>query len=286
MNLILSPEFYWVRIFDLPMDSKRDVLGVLPSLFEEFIDITDKKFYVKKQDDGKFLCFAYDEHKIIDAIKNSNLTLSQVNGIHFGQIEFTSLVNNTAQTCMKVDNICLGFMDGVLVQVPIALRVSTDNNIDISSMELSKNSISVAQSSKYITPKNSYIVSAIMALFTLVFISKYVVNNQAISSIDQNIISLKTKHQLPASTIQTNAIVKKLNKISQKQIELRKLYKYIFDFKKRYGGSMVSVDFKNRKTTLKFTNIKAKKLVDYLEKRYTLSSAVVKENIVTVEVEL
>ena len=48
VNIILSPEFYWVRVFELPMTSPKEVHSALPSLFEEFIDIEGKDFYVKK----------------------------------------------------------------------------------------------------------------------------------------------------------------------------------------------------------------------------------------------
>ena len=282
VNIILSPEFYWVRVFELPMTSPKEVHSALPSLFEEFIDIEGKDFYVKKLADQKYICFAYDEHKIIDGIKSANLSLSQVNSIHFAQIELESIVSSTALTCMKIDNICLGFSDGILVQVPIQLQVNTTNNIDISSIKLSKHFIQVRESSKYITAKNSYLLSTIMILFTVMIFAKILINNQIISSIPNEIESLKQEHSMPSSTIATNSIMKKLKKTSQEQIKLREVYKYIFDFKSKYGGDMISCNYKNKTFLIKFKNIKAKKLVDYLEKRHVLSSAVVKEEIVTI----
>jgi len=115
VNIILSPEFYWVRKFDLPMASTKEVLSALPSLFEEFIDVTDKKFYVKKLEDKRYLCFAYDEQNIISGIKNANLSLSQINSIHFAQIELESIVDTSVQVCMKVSGVCLGFSNNILV---------------------------------------------------------------------------------------------------------------------------------------------------------------------------
>jgi hypothetical protein len=264
------------------MNSKKEVMTVLPSLFEEFMDITNKKYYVKKLEDNKYLCFAYDEQKILDSIKNSNLSLSLVHSISFAQIELESIVETTAQVCLKVDGVCLGFSNGILVQVPIQMQVSTSGDIDISTIPLSKDNISLSQSSKYITEKNSYLLSSIIVLFSLLLFTKVIINNSIISSVPIQIDAIKEKYNMPASTLVANSIMKKLNKISNKQKLLREAYKYIFDFKSKYGGTMISSEYKNGSFTIKFKDIKAKKLVDYLEKKYTLSSAVVKDNIVTV----
>ena len=267
VNIILSPEFYWVRKFDLPMASTKEVLSALPSLFEEFIDVTDKKFYVKKLEDKRYLCFAYDEQNIISGIKNANLSLSQINSIHFAQIELESIVDTSVQVCMKVSGVCLGFSNNILVQVPLQLQVNTNNDIDISSMKLSKYTISVSQSSKYITEKNSYLLSGIVVLFSLMLFIKVFINNNIVSSVPMQIDNIKQKYNMPSSTIQANSIMKKLNKISDKQIILREAYKYIFNFKSKYGGTMISCNYKNKSFIIKFKNIKAKVLVDYLEKK-------------------
>ena len=160
VRLILAPEHYWVRVFELGIQKIKDVYDVLPTLFEEFIDISDKKFYVKKVEnkENMYLCFAYDEEKIIESIKKSNLRLSQISTIHFAQIEFQSLISPTVSTCMKLDNICLGYMNDTLVQVPIQLRAKTDNDIDLDKLKLSNHTIQVSRHSKYITSKNSYIL--------------------------------------------------------------------------------------------------------------------------------
>jgi len=102
-----------VKVFDLPINSIKEVKQTLPSLFEDFIDISDKKFYVKKLKDQRYLCFAYNEQKIIDGIKNSNLSLSQVNAICFSQIELEQIVSSTAQVCMKISGICLGYSNNI-----------------------------------------------------------------------------------------------------------------------------------------------------------------------------
>ena len=63
-DIILSPELYWVRIFDIPITNKRDMIKVVPTLFEDFLDVEEYKFYAVKQEENKYICFAYNENEI------------------------------------------------------------------------------------------------------------------------------------------------------------------------------------------------------------------------------
>jgi hypothetical protein len=258
------------------------VLSILPSLFEEFIDIDDKKFYTKKIAENRYLCFAYNEQKISDAIKNSNLLMSQVKNIYFGQIELESYISSKSLVCMKIDDICLGFSKEILVQVPIQVNVNTNNDIDISQIKLSKHNISILSSSKYISSRNSYIVSSIIVLFALTIFSKIFINNQIISLVPNKIDTIRVKYNMPNSNLQLNSIIKKLNKISKKQILLRDVYKYLFNFKSKNDGTMISCEYKNSSFIVKFKNIKAQKIINYLEKRYILKNKIVENKIITI----
>lgn len=278
----MSPEYYWSRVFEFPLNSKKEVLRVLPNEFDEYIDIEDASYYVQKLQGQKYLCFAYDESKIIEAIKNSGLKLTQVNNIHFGQIEFGDIVEGLGQSCMKVDNVCLSFIDGKLVQIPLMLQVDIENNIDIQNIKLSKESISLNSSSKYIQTDTAYKLTAVFVLFSLFTFVKVIDNKFSASEYETKIENIKTSFDMPATTIQTKSIMRKLQKISTTQNHLRETASYIFDLKRKTGGTILSLDIKDKNIKLKVKDTKAKKLTNYLEKKYTLNSAVVKDSIVTV----
>lgn len=266
----------------MPINSIRDVLNVLPNQFEEFIDIKGLKFYAKKIEKNKFLCFAYDESKILDAIKNAGLTLGQINSVNFAQIELESFFKSASESCMKIDGVCLSFIDNKLVQVPLMLKVDIDNDIDISQFKISNHSISLNYSNKYIDTKTTYIYSVIIMLFALLSFTKVLSNNQSINSIDNKIYDMKNNSNMPSTSIQTKSIIKKLKKVSKKQLENRELFQYLFNIKKTTKGTIVSIDFKNNNIILKVKDTNAKKLTNYLEKRYTLESATVKDKIITI----
>jgi len=64
INLILSPEFYWVRIFDIPVDSKKEALATLPNLFEDFIVMVGYKFFLQKLSKHNYFGLTYNESEI------------------------------------------------------------------------------------------------------------------------------------------------------------------------------------------------------------------------------
>ena len=79
VDIILSPEFYWIRIFDIPVKNIAQAKAVLPSLFEDILlKVGELSYQVIKLEEGKYLCFAYINKKVFEAIKNSGINLSLV----------------------------------------------------------------------------------------------------------------------------------------------------------------------------------------------------------------
>jgi len=132
------------------LDSKKEVLNALPSLFEEFVDISNLKFFTKKLENNKYLCFGYDESKITQAIKDSNLLQKQIKNIYFLQIELEDTLKTHEQTCMKVDGIYLTYIDNILVQIPPILKLDSDNVLNVDKIKLSKNILHLNFYTQYI----------------------------------------------------------------------------------------------------------------------------------------
>ncbi len=254
----------------------------MPTKFEEFIDTTNLKYYAVRLKDTRYLCFAYDKEKIDLSIKNSGLILSQIKNVYFSQLELLDLFDTNPLSCLKIDTISLGCVDDKLIQIPHSLAQSDTPLVNIDDISLSNHTISLNYDSKFIEGKTAYILSIIVVLFSLIVFSKVINSNMMLKDIDPRIEQLKILSKMPSTAIQTKSIIQKLTKISDKQINIRILTKYIFDIKKRLKGTLVEYSLKNNKVVLKVKNIKAKKLTKYLEKRYSLDSAVVKDGIVTI----
>ena len=91
VNIILSPELYWVRIFDIPVKNTTHARHVLPTLFEDILsNVSELSYQVVKLEENKYLCFAYVNKTIYEAIKKSGIPLSLVDNIYFAQNECKS----------------------------------------------------------------------------------------------------------------------------------------------------------------------------------------------------
>jgi len=275
-----------VRIFELPLNSTKEVLNVLPNMFEDFIDIEDQSFYVKKLEDNKYLSFAYNDSKIVEAIKRSNLNLSQVQNIYFAQIEFLNLKEEISNS-FRVDNINLAFIDDILIQIPSKLQMNKDSsNFNIQNLELSKDNIYINASSKYLDSKSAYKLSAILLLLSLFTFGKYISNQQFISQIPNKIDNLKQNSKMLATSLQTNAVIKKLEKISSKQKEIREVLNYILLYKGNSKSVISSIEYVNNVVNLEYDNVSATKIKTYLEKKYQLKKIIQKGNKVIVGIKV
>jgi hypothetical protein len=270
VNIILSPEFYWTRIFEINIKSKKEITTILPTLFEEFTYIDELKFYYKHIEDNQYLCFAYDETKIIQALTNANLSTKQIEAIYFGQIELESIIDKN-NPCVKVDGTCLSFIDNLLVQIPCILNANIENKISIDNIELSKHKININSTSKYIDSKIANKLSVLLIILIIINFSKVYINMDNSSKIDNNLDKIKTENNMPATSIQTKSIIQSLSKKSKQQLKMRTAIKYIFNIKNISKSKIVKLELKDNTITCKFLNANNKnKIENYISKKYKI----------------
>jgi hypothetical protein len=239
VDIILSPELYWVRVFEIPVTNKKDIISVIPNFFEDFLDIENYKFYFISLEDNKKLCFAYDEDLILQTIKNANITLNQVSNIFFAQNEFKGIDS------FKFDNNYFIYQDDILLKVPKELIATNEIiNYDMDKVNLSKNKIYINTTNKYIDNKSIYIFSFIFIIIGLINFGKSGIVNSKIDTIISNQQDIKKEYQMLSTMLQTKSIIKSLEKKEQKQIILRQRLKKDFDLKKQ---SIQRISFKNGK---------------------------------------
>ena len=281
VDVILSPELYWVRVFDIPIPNKKEALSVVPTFFEEFFDIENYKFYAIKQGDNKYLCFAYEESKVIEAIENANLTLNQVSSIYFAQNEFTDL------SSIKMEDEYFGYQDDILIKFP-SLFVNEDDfeKIDISNLSTSKDYISINYTSKYIDNSSLYLISAMILVISIFnFMKIYTLN------VEENLIltkqeQVKKEFKVPSTMIQAKSIIRTLKIKSKKQIKLREALEYIFEFSKAVKGKIQRIDYRNDNLIIYFQDISMVAIKSYLSKQYKVFKSSDKDSVVTMGIKL
>ncbi len=239
VNIVLSPELYWVRIFEIPIKNKSDILKVVATFFEDFLDIEGYIFYAIKLEDDKYLCFAYMESLISQTIIDANLNLKQVSNIYFAQNEFMGY------DVFQVDDKCFIYQSNILLKVPKKFINDAEiSKFDMDNISLSRHRISINRSNKYIDNKSIYILSISFLLISFINFGKSNIINNTTDEVLEYQESIKTKYKMLPTMMQTKSIIKILEKKQYKQTQLRDILQKDFSDKNK---KIKKVSFRNNK---------------------------------------
>ena len=283
VNIILSPELYSARIFDIPIDSAKELKLVIPNFFEEYFNIDGYSFYHIKLDHHKYLCFAYKQSEILEILKQSNIDLKFVKNLYFLQNEIECQENELYEY-EDIKYIC---SENIIVKIPSNIPINQKaKKLEIENISLSKHNIFLNKSSKYIDNKTAYIISFVFIIFALFNFYKMSVLNEQIDKYDKNLDDLKKQYKLPSSMIQTKSIINEYQEIENTNKEYRDAFEYVLNYKHSINTQLKNIEYKNNKILLSFENKNKQQLENYIKKRYKiLSSRVVGKNL-SIEVKI
>ena len=267
VNLLLSPEFYWSRVFKIPTKYTYEAKKYLPSLFASIVpNGVNYHYKILKLEDNKFICIAYSLERIIQGIKNSGLTHSNVNKIFFSQFELNY------KTSIKIDDRCgLEKVDNIVLKVPNKyLEESIDINNVLENISLSGASISIGYYSNILDTKSYSFITAILIVIFMANLFNFTKKYADLKSIKQDVIQIKSSYKLPATMLQTKAKLNKMYKIDSEQKSMRDAMFYIFRYNKSKNPKEYFSDFyMNKKLVrLELKNIRQDGIKKYLDKRF------------------
>jgi len=280
VDIILSPEFYWVRVFDIPVKSLTQARHVLPTLFEDILETTNELSYqVLKLKENKYLCFAYVNKKIYEAIKNSSINLSLVNSIYFAQNECKDFKQFTIE-----DKSFLYTNDNILVKVPNSfISEKLELNQHIENINLSSNKVDIKLYNNILTPKQIYTIIAICLFLSLINFYKVFSYKNEISTIDERIEKMKENSALPSSILQADSIINKYKAIATTEIKKREALDYILQNNK---FKIKNIELDKDILNINYENADKKEIEDYISKKYKIVSSVVKNLTLNMKVKI
>lgn len=280
VDIILSPEFYWVRVFDLPVKNVSQAKLVLPTLFEDILEsVEDLSYQVLKLEDGKYLCFAYVNKKIYEAIKSSGINLSLVNSVYFAQNE----CKNFKQFLVD-EKAFIYTEDEILVKVPKnLLSEKIDLKEKLEEINLSSNRVDIKLYNNLLTSKQIYMI--LVACLILVFINVYKIFDfkSEISSLEQKSQKLQEQSSMPSSMLQTKSIISGYKKVVDLEVKKREALEYLLNHK---SFKPTSVEIEKEKISLIYDNVDKKSIESYISKKYKIGSSIVRDLTLSVEVKL
>ena len=266
VDIILSPEFYWVRIFEIPVKNIMQARHVLPTLFEDILEnVTELSYQVIKLKNNKYLCFAYINRRIYEAIKKSGISLSLVNGIYFAQNECTNYeqFKNEGKSFLYTE-------DGILVKVPNLLASqSVELSKDIDSIVLSSNKVDIKLYNNVLSTKQIYSIVFVLIVISIMNIYKLFDYKNEVLVLEDKIQEIRLESKLPNSSIQTNSILKNNSRKIQNEIKKRDFLEYILV---NESLKLKEISLNRDIITLVINTLNRKNAEDYISNKYKILS--------------
>ena len=280
VNIILSPELYWVRIFDIPVKNITNARHVLPTLFEDILtNVSELSYQVVKLEENKYLCFAYINKTIYEAIKKSGIALSLVDNVYFAQNECTKLKEFTFD-----DKSFLYSPDNILIKVPkVMLSNPIDLNKNINQIELSSHKIDIKLYNNVLSSKQIYSILAIILCMCIINVYKLFDYKTQSAKLENQIEMEKKKSNLPSSMLQTNSILSKYKSIENEDIKKREFLEYLLS-NKRFKINKINLN--KNVVFITFNSSDKVRLENYISKKYKIISSKVKALDIQVQVKL
>ncbi len=262
IDVIVSPEFYWVRIFDIPVKTEAQARHVLPTLFE---DIVNEKvpltYQVKKLKENQFLCFAFNNKKIYDALKSSGLNLSNILNLYFAQNECEEFKS------FKIDDCSFLYTtDKILVKIPDNMtQESIDLNRVLNNIKLTSMKMQIKLYNDVLTGKWHYPLYIIFSILIIVNFIRYFDYSSEIKGLEKEVEKIKKVKQLPTSMLQMNSILNKYEKNVRFEKRKRDAISFILSNDK---FNLKSINLDKDDLTLEYLSVNKNEVVNFLKKEF------------------
>ena len=217
-DVILSPEFYWVKKVELPVKKVSAAKRLAESVYEGSLPSGDFAYDVSKHNDA-FIIVAYDKEGISAELSKKFIKDAKVSAVYFSQNEFLEL-----EDCCGVDQYnSLINLEGLIMQVP---RVCTESKKEIGAYlenkKLSNKKITLSSLESEVVGKKEVVVLATgMGLLLTSFGLDWFNYAQATKKLDDQRTEIITKYNLPQTSMQLNSIKKSLTKTFKAQKKIR-----------------------------------------------------------------
>lgn len=260
VDIVLSPELYWCRVFEIPIKKVKKARKALPILFEEILPHNDFEYTCYKNSEGLFISFAYSNSEIIKAILNSGLNLSQIKNIYLAQGQMNEYEG------FKIDGNYYEYLNDFLVKLPYKFNKEYPTISSEIKNNIKKYKINTQLYSELINKK--YLETLFILLFMTFFLSifKYLQYDKQILKNEKYISQIKVQNSLPQSNIRFNSIKNDLKQNYLLNENFRIKLKYLISFQDEFKNVVIKkIEFVDKKILISYENVNEKMLELYLK---------------------
>ena len=218
IDIILSPEFYWIKKKSLPIKFSFEAKKYAPSLFEGFLPKGEYKYLISKED-NEFLFIAYDESFITQFLESIGIKIEYISKIYFTQSEKEFFQNpiylDNNRALISIDSVAT-----ILNRDLIADNITLYNQ----NREYKPSGVyATITKNTLLTQKQIYIFIFLISLFAIInFIEAFEYRFKK-EKIKNNFEEFISKTNLPISSYELKSIYNKYNKIDSIERKKREI---------------------------------------------------------------
>jgi hypothetical protein len=262
VNIILSPEFYWIKKIDIPVKSLKDAKKIAKNSFK----LNEKEYFFEAlKINGEFFAVAIPKNIQID------IPQKFIRSIRIAQSEFYNF------ECIQIDeNHFMKKIDGLLFCFPTGEENCIPLSEAINKITLSKYKFNLINRFEI----DKFSLTAIVLIFLFInaaFILQGISYKKQSAEIYKRTVKILNENSLPQTTFQLDSIIENLKNKIKKQNEIRKKLKIISKTPLNKGEFFKKLSLNGNSFNLE---IKTNKNLDfYFEKYFKLQNSSYKNGI-------
>ncbi len=283
-DIILSPEYYWVKRVELPVKNERAALKLAPSIYEGSLPSGEYAYMAQKSGD-KFIIIAYNREEISNQLQKQIVLPAKIKNVYFTQNELQSI-----KECTTVnENAALTNMNDLIIQVPRSCTNSKDTlQTMLNEMSLSNKKVALSSLENEVIDKKDFMLAAVLASLLLgAFLVEYGLYKNEISKVEDKRASIIKKYDLPRTSIQLKSIKSTLSSTYKKQKRFRDILYSISKLHLNKGEYIESISENEKESTLVLHILDAKResvIKNQFAKVFTLKGSNVQGNKLTIKI--
>jgi len=252
INIMLSPQFYTMKREELPIKYQYQVKKLASSVLESLlVDGVEYQYYVYK-DGADWVFIAYDPSEIAEFLMDRGIKIENISKLFFAQ-NYLDKFNTPLELSPRE---LLATIDSTAVILPSSLIGEKMTNRVFNQKVSNRDGITFGfNNNSILNYKESIIISSILAIFAVMFIVEGISYRGQISSMEDEVALLLSKHSSLQSKYSRDNIAKKYRKIDKIERAKRDLLKDLSNlFSKGVELEQLSLTSRGFSTTLKAPN--------------------------------
>jgi hypothetical protein len=253
VNVILSPQYYWIKKIDIPIKSLKDAKKLSKTLFK----LDENYIYDAFKLDDKYFAYAIKKDLQI------NIDKKYINSVRLAQTElydYDKINVSDKYSIQKIDDLLFCF--------PYTEDAPNIESI-IDNLQLSKNTVNLYN--RINIDKSILIYSSIVLIFlNFIFIAEFIQNKKALNTLETKKAYFIKEHHLPKTSFQLKSILNELKNEDKIQRKIRKGLEFITKTPLNKGEKFLKLSYdKNFNVEIKTE----KNLDNYFSKKFKVTSS-------------